>query len=155
MSTTSLSASRLLDLPPQDVFAVLSLPARHHEFDGSGFVRAADNTERITKAGQKFIMNMAGDHMGGEYRMHNHVIAFDQNKLIGWKPAGDDAPDAPKGWEWVYTLTPEGSSATRVTLTYDWSAVPAPLQEEFGLPPFPPRFLEESLAALERAVTGK
>lgn len=33
--------------------------------------------------------------------------------------------------------------------------MPDQLQKEFGLPPFPPSFLEESLAALERAVTAQ
>lgn len=45
--------------------------------------------------------------------------------------------------------------ATEATLTYDWSAVPGQLRKEFALPPFPPSFLEEALAALERAVTAE
>ena len=43
---THLTVTRTIDVPAKDVFAVLTLPARHHEFDGSGFVRAADDTER-------------------------------------------------------------------------------------------------------------
>ena len=45
---------------------MLSLPARHAELDGSGFIRSDDRTDRITANGQTFRMNMAGDHMGGE-----------------------------------------------------------------------------------------
>ena len=65
----------------------------------------------------------------------------------------------------AFDLAPDGSgtgtgtesdaeSGTRVTLTYDWSAVPPPMREEFGLPPFGPVFLEQSLEALDRALTG-
>ena len=58
---THLTVTRTIDAPSKDIFGVLTLPARHHEFDGSGFVRAADDTERITAAGEKFVMNMHGD----------------------------------------------------------------------------------------------
>lgn len=150
---TSITVSRTIDVPAKEVFSLLSLPARHHEFDGSGFVRGAEDTERITKAGEQFVMNMEGDHMGGEYRMYNHVTAFDENKMIGWKPANEDAKDEPKGWEWLYTLESEGADATRVTLTYDWSDV----TDKDLLPIFPlvaEEDLEQSLNLLAGAVSG-
>ena len=49
---THLTVTRTIDAPSKDIFGVLTLPARHHEFDGSGFVRAADDTERITASGE-------------------------------------------------------------------------------------------------------
>jgi hypothetical protein len=53
----------------------------------------------------------------------------------------------------------DGSSgsagATVVTLTYSWEAVPPAQRELFQLPPFPPSFLDESLASLDRALTGE
>lgn len=160
MSTeqTHLTVTRTIDVPAKDVFAVLTLPARHHEFDGSGFVRAADDTERITAAGEKFVMNMHGDHMGGDYRTHNFVTAYDENKMVGWKPApeGEDgsAPEGPKGWEWLYELTPQGSDATEVSLTYSWSDVTDPeLLEQIRFPMIPEQDLEQSLNLLAAAVT--
>ncbi|PWH06195.1 polyketide cyclase [Brachybacterium endophyticum] len=150
---TSISVSRIIDAAPKEIFAILSLPARHHEFDGSGFVRNAEDTERITKVGEQFVMNMEGEHMGGEYKMYNHVTAFDDGKMIGWKPANEDAKDDPKGWEWLYTLEPEGSDSTRVTLTYDWSDV----TDKDLLHIFPlvsEEQLEQSLKDLAGAVAG-
>ena len=41
-----------------------------------------------------------------------------------------------------------------MSLIYDWSAVSEPMRERFGLPPFPLSFLDQSLAALEKAVTA-
>ena len=71
--------------------------------------------------GDTFRMNMAGDHMGGEYQTDNHVTGYQPHQLLAWKtaPAGEEPP----GWEWVYELTPAGPEQTDVTLTYDWSAV--------------------------------
>ena len=98
---THLTVTRILDVPAKDVFEVLTLPARHHEFDGSGTVRAADDTERVTASGQKFVMNMHREEMGGDYRTHNFVTAYDENKMIGWQPAPEaadgSAPEAPLG----------------------------------------------------------
>lgn len=100
---------------------------------------------------------MFHENAHGRYDMHNRVIAFAQDRTIAWEP-GQYSPDGELGtggWTWRYDLAPAGGAdeGTEVTLTYDWSAVPDPLREELGLPPFPPSFLEESLAALERAVT--
>ncbi len=41
-----------------------------------------------------FTMNMEGDHMGGEYQTENHVVGYDENKLIAWQtaPAGQEPP---------------------------------------------------------------
>lgn len=154
---THLTVTRVIDVPAKRVFEVLTLPARHPEFDGSGMVRAADDTERVTKTGEKFVMNMHADMMGGDYRTHNFVTAFEENRMVGWKPAPEEdgsAPDGPLGWEWLYTLTPQGSDSTEVSLTYDWSDVTDPqLLKKVGFPAVPQKDLEESLNLLAAAVT--
>ena len=159
MSTeqTHITVTRTIDVPAKDVFAVLTLPARHHEFDGSGFVRNSDDTERITGAGEKFVMNMHGEHMGGDYRTHNFVTAYDENKMVGWKPAPEEdgvAPEGPLGWEWLYELAPQSSDSTEVSLTYSWSDVTDPaLLKQVRFPVIPEEKLEESLNLLAAAVT--
>lgn len=155
---THLSVTRLIDAPAKDIFAVLTLPARHPEFDGSGTVRAADDTERITASGEKFVMNMHREAMGGDYRTHNFVTAFDENRMIGWKPAPEDedgsAPEGPLGWEWLYELKAQGADSTEVSLTYDWSAVTdQKLLQKVGFPAIPEKDLEQSLNLLAAAVT--
>ena len=52
------------------------------------------------------------------------------------------------GWTWRYDLEPVDQHQTRVTLTYNWSKVPAELREHIGFPPFPATHLENSLANL-------
>ena len=82
---------------------------------------AADDTERITAAGEKFVMNMHGDHMGGDYKTDNHVTGYAKDKLLAWQtaPAGTEPP----GWEWLWELEAQGPNETLVRHTYDWSKV--------------------------------
>lgn len=58
------------------------------------------------------------------------------------------------GWVWRYDLEPAGPGRTRVTLTYDWSAVPDRIREYLRFPPFPPDHLSNSLAHLAGLATG-
>jgi hypothetical protein len=81
---------------------------------------------------------------------------FDPPSAISWDP-GYDAGDGTLGfggWTWRYDLTPAGPSNTTVTLSYDWSAVPDPIREHIGFPPFPPDHLANSLAHLADLVTS-
>lgn len=158
------AVTRMIAAPPEEVFALLADPARHHETEPTDWVRGSleEDPAPLTEVGQVFGIEMFHVNTPGRYDMHNRVIAFAQDRTIAWEPGqyGPDGELGTGGWTWRYDLAPaggagDGDSATEVTLTYDWSAVPDPLREEFGLPPFPPSFLEESLAALERAVTAQ
>src|ERR1035437_9790790 len=50
--------TRTVNAPAQDIFDVLTDPARHRELDGSGFIRSDQQAQRITGTGQVFTMNM-------------------------------------------------------------------------------------------------
>lgn len=148
---TKQSATRTIDAPAKDVFEVLTLPEKHKLFDSSGFVVDDEKTQRIQKVGDVFTMNMQGDHMGGEYQTDNHVVAYDENKLVGWAtaPAGTEPP----GWQWIWSLEADGQDSTVVTLTYDWSKVTDPdLLAKNLFPLLSQEQLEESLAKLASAV---
>ncbi|MGJ9413802.1 SRPBCC family protein [Aeromicrobium sp. CF4.19] len=149
--TRRLTVQRTIDAPPAAVFDVLSNPHRHPELDGSGFVRSLDQGDRLQETGQVFRMNMAGDHMGGDYQTDNVVTGLDPNHLIAWQtaPAGQEPP----GWEWLWELEAKGTDATTATLTYDWSKVSDPeLLAKISFPLVPQSALEESLGALAAAV---
>jgi hypothetical protein len=55
---------------------------------------------------------------------------------------------------WRYDLVAAGPGSTEVTLTYDWSAVPALIREYLTFPPFPPDHLSRSLAHLAQLATA-
>lgn len=141
-------------VPPAQVFALLADPARHHETEPGDWVREAIDPAPITEVGQVFGMNMGFPQDGTPYTMHNRVIAFEQDRTLAWEPGQFDQNGelGTGGWIWRYDLEPT-ATGTRIQLTYDWSAVPAELQEQFSLPPFQPSFLEKSLQHLEAALT--
>ena len=145
-----ITVQRTIDAPTQDVFDVLSNPERHPELDGSGFVISDEKTDRITGTGQVFRMNMTGDHMGGDYQTDNTVTGYDPNHLLAWQTAPADTE--PPGWEWTWELTAQGSDATDVRLTYDWSKVTDPeLLKKVSFPLVSQQQLEDSLANLAAA----
>lgn len=150
---TSISVSRTIDASAADLFDVLSLPERHVELDGSGFVRSVDQGDRITAAGQVFTMNMAGEHMGGDYKTDNHVTGYDKDHLLAWEtaPAGTEPP----GWQWVWELVPQGSDRTEVRHSYDWGKVTdEELLKKVSFPLVSEEELEETLGRLAAAVSG-
>lgn len=148
-----ITVQRTIDAPAKDIFEVLTNPQRHAEIDGSGLVRSDDRSDRIQAVGDVFRMNMEGEHMGGEYQTDNHVTAYQDNQMVGWQtaPAGTE----PKGWEWLWELTSEGSDSTLVTLTYDWSKVTdKELLKKVSFPLVSEDQLEDSLGRLASAVAS-
>ena len=148
-----ITVQRTIDAPAAEIFDVLSNPKRHHQLDGSGFVRSDEKAERIQKVGDVFRMNMAGDHMGGEYQTDNTVSGYSHNSLLAWRTAPADTP--PPGWEWMWELSPEGPNATLVTLTYDWSHVTdKEILSKVSFPLVAKSQLEDSLGNLASAVAS-
>jgi hypothetical protein len=81
---------------------------------------------------------------------------FDPSSAISWEPGhySDDGSLRFGGWSWRYDLAPVAPDKTKVTLTYDWSAVPDSLREHIGFPPFRPDHLGNSLAHLAELATS-
>jgi len=80
---------------------------------------------------------------------------FDEPRAIAWQP-GQESPETGElsfgGWTWRYDLELTGPSRTTVTLTYDWSAVPARVREHIQFPPFGHDHLDNSLKHLSDLV---
>ena len=152
------SASTTIDAVPEAVFAVLADPSAHADIDGTGWVRAARNSRRITAASQVFRMAMYHEnHPDKDYEIANRVEVFDPPRAIAWQPGTESAETGELsfgGWIWRYDLEPTGPSGTTVTLTYDWSAVRPEVREYLRFPPFGPEHLENSLRHLSDLVTG-
>jgi len=157
MADETLSATAIINAPAEAVFAVLADPVKHAAIDGTGWVREPVDGQPLTAAGQVFRMAMYhANHPDGNYQMANRVQVFDPPRAISWEP-GQEARDGSLrfgGWIWRYDLAPAGPSGTKVTLSYDWSAVPESLREHIAFPPFPPDHLDNSLAHLAGLVTA-
>lgn len=157
MADDSIRAATIIGAPAAVIFAILADPAKHAAIDGTGWVSRSLDNRPLTAVGQIFRMAMYHPNRpDGNYEMANRIQMFEPPNAISWEPGydtGDGRLDF-GGWTWRYDLTPAGPSKTDVTLTYDWSAVPGPVREHIGFPPFPPDHLENSLAHLADLATS-
>lgn len=156
MADETVSATTTINAPAEVIFAILSDPAKHAAIDGTGWVREPLDSKPLTAAGQVFRMGMYHpNHPDGNYQMANRVQVFEPPRAISWEPGQDTGDGSLRfgGWIWRYDLTPAGPSETKITLSYDWSAVPELLRKHIGFPPFPPDHLGNSLAHLAELVT--
>ncbi len=153
--TERFSSTRRFAAPPERVFAALSDPNTHQYSEPTDWVRDAVDAAPIDHAGQVFAVNMYLDFAGGAYVMENKVTEFVPDRTIGWLPG--QTPEGGEweagGWWWRYDLAPSGDG-TDVTLTYDWSETPQAFRDQVPMPPFPPEYLDQSLEALDRHVSG-
>ncbi len=149
MDQENVSATLTVAVPAARVFALLADPATHAAIDGTGWVQESVDRAPLTEVGQIFRMGMyhAG-HPDGDYQTANKVQVLDPPRAIGWLTGTekDDGHLEFGGWIWRYDLAPLGPSETKVTLTYDWSAVPQFIRERgIPFPPFGPEHLTNSL----------
>ena len=156
METERVAASTTIEAAPEAVFAVLADPVAHAAIDGTGWVRGSLDGDPITAAGQVFRIAMHHEnHPDKDYEIANRVEVFDEPRAIAWRP-GTESPETGElsfgGWIWRYDLEETGPSRTTVTLTYDWSAVPAQVREHLQFPPFAPDHLDNSLQHLSNLV---
>ena len=157
MADESLSATAIINASAEVIFGVLDDPAKHAAIDGTGWVREPLDGTPLTAAGQVFRMAMYHpNHPDGTYQTANRVQIFDPPNAIAWEPGydTDDGGLSFGGWVWRYDLTPVAPSETRVTLSYDWSAVPDVIRQHIGFPPFPAEHLDNSLAHLAELVSS-
>jgi hypothetical protein len=152
--TEILIVNATVDAPAAAVFGVLADPSTHKDIDGTGWVREPiDGPRQLSAPGQVFRVAMYHDgHPDKHYEMANQVVDLQPDRVIVWAPGGlaEDGSLELGGWTWRYDLEPLGPEQTRVTLTYDWSKVPAEVRENIMFPPFPVSHLDNSLANLAK-----
>jgi hypothetical protein len=151
MTEEAMKATLTISASVEDLFGVLADPSSHQAIDATGWVRESLDGKPLTKTGQVFRMAMYHEnHPDKNYEMANRVEVFDAPRAIAWQPGqgADDADLEFGGWVWRYDLEPVGVTETRVTLTYDWSAVPPQIREHIGFPPFDGQHLDNSLKHL-------
>ncbi|MCL1870498.1 MAG: SRPBCC family protein [Promicromonosporaceae bacterium] len=121
--TRVVCASRVVAAPAQEIFELIADPSRQPEWDGNDNLSSADQGQRVHAVGDTFVMH----NTGGNVR-ENHVVEFEEGRLIAWKPA--PVGGAQPGHLWRWELEPLDDGTTRVTHTYDWSALTDPKRFE-------------------------
>ena len=111
--TDVVSVERVIPVPPAEIFALISDPHRHHEFDGSGTVREAKNVPDKLELGATFGMDM---RLGVPYSMRSTVVEYEQDRRLAWQtlPPYPFADKLAGGRIWRYELEPvEGGTLVR------------------------------------------
>jgi len=112
------SASRDISAPPEVIFELIADPAQQPRWDGNENLAEAPDGQRVRGVGEVFTMTISN----GSTR-ENHVVEFDEGRLIAWMPA--EPGGAPIGHLWRWALRP-GERGTIVTHTYDWTGLEDP-----------------------------
>lgn len=108
------SASREVAASAPRIFELIADPAQQPRWDGNDNLADAPGGQRVSSLGQVFTMTTTKGNV-----RENHVVEFQEGRLIAWKPAEPD--QEPPGHLWRWALDPIDSSRTRVTHTYDWT----------------------------------
>ena len=114
------SVERVIDAPPDAIFALLADAAKHALIDGSGTVQGTitGESEPLT-LGSKFGMEMRA---GLPYRMVSTVVEFEPNRRIAWQSSVAGVVGAVIGGRiWRYVLEPVDAERTRVIESWDIS----------------------------------
>ncbi|WUI24644.1 SRPBCC family protein [Mycobacterium sp. NBC_00419] len=117
------SASSEIAAPAAAIFDLIADPARQPEWDGNDNLGHAPAGQRVRSAGAVFTMTL--NH--GAVR-ENHVVEFEEGRLIAWQPSQQGTP--PPGHLWRWELRPVDQERTLVTHTYDWTRLTDPARLE-------------------------
>ncbi|GEE02588.1 hypothetical protein nbrc107696_30340 [Gordonia spumicola] len=106
-------ARRPVAAPPEVIFDLIADPARQPEWDGNDNLSSSAAGQRVHAVGDAFDTVLTN----GQVR-RNHVVEFEEGRLIAWQPSPVDEPRPGHLWRWEVTPTRDGST---VTHTYDWT----------------------------------
>jgi uncharacterized protein YndB with AHSA1/START domain len=152
------SATRRIAAPAHRIFVVVADPAGHVRIDGSGMLEAAPDARPITAVGDTFDMHMDRTPLNDipgvvKYTVRNTVTRVIPDRLVEWTIGAPGQP--PLGHVYGWQLEPVGDTATDVTNYCDWSGITEELRARRpDWPIVPVAMLEESVAKLDRLVTG-
>ncbi len=151
------SATRRIAASAAAIYEIVADPAGHVRIDGSGMLEAAPDARPLTEVGQTFDMAMdrapLNDIPGlGKYSVRNTVTKVEPGRLVEWTIGPIDKP--PYGHVYGWQLDPVSDTETDVTNYCDWTNVIDDLRQRRTWPIVPVAMLEESVAKLERLVTG-
>ena len=155
--TNHVTASRRVEASAAAVFALLSDPGRHSDFDGSGMLVELVTPGVLTNVGNVFTMRMHNDFLGN-YAIDNHVVEFEPNRRISWEPvAGMGHPEVGGrvGHRWGFRLSPDGPDVTIVTEIYDCSRAPSDFRQQMNDGTMWIESMKETLKRLDNLVARR
>ena len=88
-------ASREIAADAGRIFDLIADPAQQPRWDGNENLGQAAAGQRVRRAGDVFMMTL----LSGKIR-ENHVVEFDEGRLIAWTPAEPGQPPPGHLWRW-------------------------------------------------------
>lgn len=125
--------------PASEIFELIADPVRQPEWDGNDNLGTAASGQRPTEVGNAFITTLTK----GVDR-ENHIVDFEEGRLIAWKPS--EVGGEPFGQKWMWEIAAAGGRSNLVRHTYDWTE----LRDPQRLPRARSITSENLLASLER-----
>lgn len=113
------SYDRTVDAPAGDLFELVADPALQPEWDGNDNVREARPGQRVRAVGDVFVVGLTSN-----VERENHVVEFEEGRLIAWQPSPVGEPRPGHLWRWEFVPLSDGR--TLVRHTYDWSGLTDP-----------------------------
>ena len=111
--TTVVTSERVVHAPAEVIFELIADPARQPEWDGNDNLAEAEQGQRVRAVGDVFTVTLTK----GTPRP-NRVVAFEEGRVIAWRPAPTGEPEP--GHEWRWELEP-AEGGTLVRHVYDWT----------------------------------
>ncbi len=108
------SAHREIAADAGRIFELIADPTQQPGWDGNDNLAEAPDGRRVQALGEVFTMTTTKGNV-----RENHVVEFEEGRLMAWRPA--EPGQEPAGHLWRWELEPLGSSCTRATHTYDWT----------------------------------
>jgi hypothetical protein len=134
MADGFVSVSRRIEVPAEQLFALIAYSANHPLIDGSGMVRQPTPPVTVSGTGDAFLMNMHHERFG-DYQMRNEVVEYRAGRRLVWEPvrvaSSGDEEDAPESgrYRWGFEFIPDGPGATMVTESFDCTRSDADLRD--------------------------
>ncbi|WP_420112164.1 SRPBCC family protein [Pseudactinotalea sp.] len=110
---TVVTAERVVRAPAEVIFELIADPARQPEWDGNDNLAQAEPGQRVRAVGEVFTVTLTK----GTPRP-NRVVAFEEGRVIAWRPAPTGEPEPGHEWRWELQPTADG---TLVRHVYDWT----------------------------------
>lgn len=110
-ATKVVTASREIAAPTEVIFELIADPRRQPEWDGNDNLAGYVDGQRVHDVGDVFTIELTNGK-----RRDNRVVAFEEGRVIAWRPFVEYEP----GHEWRWEIEPIGDAAARVTHVYDW-----------------------------------
>lgn len=108
------TASRDIAAPAAGIFELIADPLNQPRWDGNDNLSEAAPGQRVHAVGDMFEMT----NTSGRIR-ENHVVEFEEGRLIAWRPS--EPGKRPPGHLWRWEVEQLDPLRSRVTHTYDWT----------------------------------